>query len=285
MANDRQTKAPANTAGAITGTSGLNDISSKVEKLYRFALIPLINITGTNNIKGDCRVLLYATEAGNQFQFRPGATNSGNVTLEVDNRGSKPLRDASGAELPSGYLSASRIETCIDMGTEYRLTMVNASAASGATILRAVFIYQQPTNTFGGSVTAGARTRYPFNTVISNTIPGLSLDSVTNIGRISVPARAFERIEARCSFHSTNATAIYFRNISDAADLGNQAPLPIYDRGQALNTVKASFAATKNIEVQYVCGANPGSEGLGYKVNDPGSRPECYGAIEFTSYG
>lgn len=284
MANDRQTMAPANTGGTLDGTATLNDISSKIEKLYRYALIPLTTITGTNAIKGDCRVTLYTAQLGNQFQFLPANVNTGNVTLNPNSLGAKPLRDASGAELPSGYLSTTRIETCIDMGSEYRLTLPAGGVSGASTMLRAVFAFRQAAGTNGGAVTVGARTRYPFNTVVSNTIPGLSLDTVTNIGRIQVPARAFEKIEARCMFRNTNATAIYLYNVSDAADIANQAAVSIYDHGHAFNTVKATFAATKNIELRYICAANPGTGGLGVNVNDPGGMPEQYGLIELTSY-
>ena len=96
MANIRQTIAPANTAGLLNGTTTLNDISAKVEPLYRYALIPLINVAGSNTITANCRVPLLVAEAGNQFQFLPFAANTGAVTLNIDARGAKPLRDASG---------------------------------------------------------------------------------------------------------------------------------------------------------------------------------------------
>ena len=285
MSTQRQTIAPDNTAGAIDGTVALNEINNRIERLYRYSAIPLTNVAGVNNITGDCRIPLFVNEAGNQFSFEPLNANTGNVTLRVDGLTAKALYDAAGNNLAAGYLSPSRVETVIDMGAHYRLTTGNAAAGSSSTVLRAVFAFRQPKNTHGGSAVATTRTRYPFNTVISNTIPGLSLDTVTNIGRITVPARAFERIEARCSFYNCNAAAIYFRNVSDSIDVNNQAPVSVFDFGAASNVVKASFASAKQFEVQYVVGSNSGSAALGYRVNDPGGEQESFGIIEFTSFG
>lgn len=284
MTANRRTLAPSNTAGAIAGTDLMEDINDEVSGLWRRAAVRLTSVAGTNTITASAEVPLLANESGNQFWFTPANSNTGSVTLNVDGRGALPLRDASGNALPAGYLSASRIETVINLGTEFRLTMPNLAGAAGSTILRALVAYQQPTNTHGGSATGGARTRYPFNTIISNTIPGLSLDAVTNIGRLTVPARAFERIEARCTFNNVQAS-IFLRNISDAADVTGIARVSMNDKGAAQFTLKTTLAAAKQLEVQYYCASGQATDGLGVKTNDAGGAPEQYGFIEFTSYG
>ena len=284
MAANRKTLAPSNTAGLISGSAALEDINDEVSGLWRRAAVRLSSVVGTNTITASCEVPLAANESGNQFWFTPANSNTGNVTLNIDGRGALPLRDASGAELPSGYLSASRLETVINLGTEFRLTMPNFAGAAGSTILRALIAYQQPTNTHGGTATGGARTRYPFNTIIANTIPGLSLDSVTNIGRLTVPARTYEKIEAQATFNNVQAS-IFLRNISDAADVTGVARVSMNDKGSSRFTLKATFAAAKQMEVQYYCASGQATDGLGVKTNDVGGAPEQYGFIEFTSYG
>lgn len=280
----RKTIAPSNTPGLIGGTALMESILAEVEGLWQHALVPLTGVAGTNVITASAVVPIAANAVGHQFSLIPFAPNTGNVTLDVDTRGALPLRDASGAELPSGYLSSTRLETVINMGTEYRLTMPNAGL-SGTTTLRAVLALQQATNVAGGTATGGSRQRYPFNTVIVNNIPGLSLDTVTNIGRITVPARAYDRIEARCIFQNVGANNVYLRNISDALDVAEQVSVQNRSEGPGTCLVRTVLAATKQMELQYFCASTQGSNGLGRAVNDPGGRPEQYGFIEFIARG
>jgi hypothetical protein len=284
MPPTRLTIAPSNTAGHLDGTDVMESILTEVDGLWQHALVPLTALSGTNSISASCVVPIAANRVGHQFSFLPPAANTGNVELNVDTRGALPLRDASGAELPSGYLNPARLETCINMGAEYRLTMPNAGL-SGTTTLRAVLALQQATNVNGGSATGGTRQRYPFNTIISNNIPGLSLDTVTNIGRITVPARAYDRIEARCLLYDVGANNIYLRNISDAVDVSEQVSITNRSEGPSACLVRTTLAATKQMELQYYCASSNAGDGLGRPVNDPGGRPEQYGFIEFISRG
>jgi len=259
------------------GATYVGRVKEEVEALAQFSNCPLTSLAGVNTITATALYALDMNRAGQKFSFLPPAPNTGNVTLNIDGKGALPVRDASGNELPAGYFSTLRLETVINMGTEFRLTM-NPGSSGGPTLLRAVFAYTKTSGVNGGANVGGSvRTRYPFNTVISNTIPGMTLDAATNIGRISAPARAYGNVFA---------AMLILRNISDAADVpGCVGPSMYCNSGGTVSLFgKATFAATKSLDLQYAT-ANGTANGLGNAVGESGGTAEIYGVIEFTSYG
>lgn len=271
-----------------SGTAVLAALKEEGEACSLRSPTRLTAVAGVDTITATATLGITANAAGHIFLFVPAGANTTGPTLNVDGRGALPVRDQSGNALAAGYFSSSRIEGVINMGTEYRVLWTTAPA-SGPTVLRAAFALKFAKGTNGGSVTGGSvRTRYPFNASLYNTIPGLSLDTVTNIGRMTVPARDYRRIEARCTFYNTDETMVILRNVSDAADVATMARMSkTLGSGVAWTGGYASLAGSKTIDLQYSAVTAQATNGLGRPVNDTAAGPttdEMYGVIEFESY-
>jgi hypothetical protein len=264
-----------------SGAAYMAKVKEEVEALWAAASCPLTGAAGTNTITAQALYPLDANRAGQKFTFLPANANTGAVTLNIDGMGALPLTDETGAALPAGRLSPSRVEQIVNMGAQFRL-LASGGSGSAQTLLRAVFALQQPKGTHGGSATGAARTRYPFNATVLNDIPGLSIDTVTNIGRLTVPAGTFD-IEARCLFYGTGHGGIYLRNITDAADVTGLVRSSMISPGHAHLAGKATFAVSKQIEIQYYCNNSRATDGLGIAINDGGNAAEQFGWIEFRS--
>ena len=270
-----------------SGSAVLSKLKEEGEAASLRSPTRLTSVSGVDTITATATMPIPANAAGHIFIFVPAGANTTAPTLNVDGRGALPVRDQSGGALPAGYFSSTRLEGVINMGTEFRVLWTTAPA-SGPTILRAAFALKFAKGTSGGSATGGSvRTRYPFNTSLYNTIPGLTLDTVTNIGRMTVPARDYQRIEARCSFYNTDETMLILRNISDAVDVSTMSRVSKTGTGIPWIGGYASFAASKSIDLQYSAVTAQATNGLGKPVNDTAAGPttdEMYGVIEFESY-
>lgn len=259
------------------GSTWAQTVADTLAQLASFASVPLTGVAGTNTITASSVAMpLTSLVAGMKFTLVPAAGNTGAVTLNIDGLGAIALKDAGGSALASGRLQTSIIEHVYYNGTEFRL--LTAQLATGLTVKRGIFTLQKTSGNDGGSVTGLARTRYPLNTTIENTIPGLSIDTVTNVGRLTLPAGTFE-IEADCSFYGVGRALVVLRDITNGADLTSgfvRKSSRSEDNARLYGNI--TLASSISAELQYFAAASQSGNGLGFNVDDPG-LPEQFGFL------
>ena len=277
----------------VTGGTGAdfgNDHAARLRDLYAMSGDLLTGVSGTNTIAAAARLTIAAYAAGMKFSFVPAAVNTANVMIAINGLALVALKDAEGNQIPAGYFKTNRREMMEFTGTEFRLF----NTVSSAVLKRSVIVLQKPNNNNGGALVGGnVRTRYALSTPVIND-HGLTVDSSTNIGRITIVAGAtFTKIHAEATLVSAGpgGCGLFLRNISTGLDFDtfrrSAYHLACVAVARAYNKV---FSAGDQIEVQYVCEVGQPTNGLGVKVGDPAVAsggalaPEQFGFIEFEGY-
>lgn len=122
-------------SGTVALGSHVSQTDEEVHALWDVATQPLITVGGTGNaITGTVEPTLDAYANGMGFVFVAEADSTGDVTINIDSRGIKQIRDASGAQLASGALVAgTQYEIRYD-GTWFRLAGTAVTAAIGSAV-------------------------------------------------------------------------------------------------------------------------------------------------------
>lgn len=281
----RKTPAPSNSAPPFAGTPYLEAVAAEVAALWQYAKVPLSGVAGTDIITATCDVALDVRRKGNKFTFFPAGPNAtATPNLEINGRGALTIINRDGSALGIGRLQTGRLEEIEDDGAHYVLVSPDP-APSGISLLRSVFAYQRNTGVKGGSIAGGAFVKYPFNTVIFNEIPGLSLNTVTN--EFTLPARAYDWVAVDVAIKSVNHGGVFLWNTSDNNYIAEMTRIQATDVACRLGAAgKFSLAAPKTMEVRVFCEGDGGADGLGNASNitSPVSIPEQYGMIEFRSW-
>ncbi len=285
MAAIRKTPAPSNSAPPFGGTAYLEAVAAEVAALWQYAKVPLSGVAGADVITASCDVALDVRRKGNKFTFFPAAANTTTTpNMEINGRGPLTIVSRNGSALGVGRLQTGRMEEIEDDGAAYRLVSPDP-APSGISLLRSVFAYQKNTNINGGSIVGNVFVKYPFNTVVLNEIPGLSLDTVTNI--FTLPARAYDWVQVEAAFRGSTSGGIFLWNTSDNTYIPEMTRVQLANNSSPLRAAgKFSLAAPKTMEVQINCSGNGNGDALGAAKNitSPVSIPEQYGIIEFRSW-
>jgi hypothetical protein len=282
MTATRKTPAPSNSPPPFGGTAYLEAVLAEVDALWQYAKVPLSGVAGVDVITATCDVPLDSNRKGQKFTFFPaGANLTTTPNLSINTKPPLTIINRNGSALSVGRLQAGRMEELENDGLDLRLVSPDA-APSGITVLRSVFAYQRNTNVGGGSSPANVLTKYPFNTVILNEIPGLSLDTVTN--QFTLPARAYDWVEINISLAATDMNGVFLWNNSDNAYISAMTRVQAY-YSPSRAAGKFTLAAPKTCEVHFRCTAgNPNGLGVPLNIASPASLPEQYGMIEFRSW-
>lgn len=281
----RKTPAPSNSAGPFPGDDYMEAVLAEVDALWQYAKVPLSSVAGVDDITASCDVALDLNKKGQKFTFFPaGANLTTTPNLSINTKPPLTIVSRTGAALAVGRLQAGRMEELENDGTQLRLVSPDA-APSGITLLRSVFAYQKNTNIDGGSIATNVFVKYPFNTVILNEIPGLSLDTVTSI--FTLPARTYDWVEAQVVCGPMDYGGLFLWNTSDDVHMSEMTRVQL--TANAMNARAAgkfTLAAPKTMEARIYGQGNGNSFALGNASNitSPVSIPEQYGMIEFRSW-
>lgn len=96
------------TSGPRTMATHVGLVNDKLEALSQRAPVLLGSVAGTNSITAASTPTLTALVAGMSFWLVPAATNTGNVTLNIDSIGAASVYKADGSEVPAGQLVADQ---------------------------------------------------------------------------------------------------------------------------------------------------------------------------------
>jgi hypothetical protein len=119
----RKTATVAN-GGSDVGTSFTVALDLEIETLWRYAVIPLTTVAGTNTVTAasDTTVVaaITAYAKGMKFSVIPANDNTGAVTINIDSVGAVAVKDSDGNALAAGSWKANRQYIIEHDGTNFR---------------------------------------------------------------------------------------------------------------------------------------------------------------------
>lgn len=123
--------------GAITGDAYMDQIKALIERLYGYAVVPLVSVAGTGDTataempSGETATPLVETT---KFSLLWPGANTGAVTLEIASGGAVPVLSAAGAALVAGQLEAGQLVVLEYRGTDfYVISDLSGGGGGGAT--------------------------------------------------------------------------------------------------------------------------------------------------------
>src|SRR5262245_9197901 len=104
MALDRQLPT-STTSGAVTGNAYMDAVDEEVTGLWDRSTITLTSVSGIDTIQATATPALVGSLGGHMnFILKAVATNTGAVTLNINNMGAVAIVDAEGTALTAGAL-------------------------------------------------------------------------------------------------------------------------------------------------------------------------------------
>lgn len=123
----RSTPTPENYGTSIGEKTIARKISIETEALWRYSVVPLTSVAGTNTVTADVDTAVVAAltayQKGQKYSIIPANTNSSTVTLNINSVGAVALKDGDGAALVSGAFIAGRMHIIEHDGTNFRIIM------------------------------------------------------------------------------------------------------------------------------------------------------------------
>lgn len=125
-------------SGTVALGSHVDQTDEELHALWNNSCL-LVTIGGSGNaITGTVTPTLDAYAAGMGFIFIAGANNTGAVTINIDSRGEKDVRDADNAALASGAIVSGRMYLIRYDGTRFRLLSSTVTTADIAALTAAI---------------------------------------------------------------------------------------------------------------------------------------------------
>jgi hypothetical protein len=283
---DRNPPTIATDPSDITGENFANEYNSAVGALWDRVPCWLEIDSGTNALVASS---VNASEeapaslvAGQEYKWIATATNTGAMTIAIDGLTAVSLVGRDGSALASGDHVSGQLYKAVYDGTNMRLLGIAGDFLVAKNL--ALFGLSQSSGTDGGTTTQDAWTAYPLNDEKLNDIAGASLDTATNVGRITLPAGKY-LLDARVGFYRSLRAAIRLYNvtagdwIADSFSFvsGNTSSGPDYGHPQCVAVLDLSAAA--DIEIRYHLEDDQATNGYGEAMSHPGSEEEEYGFI------
>lgn len=268
----------------ISGADLMDKYKAEIEAASRGTIFALTNVSGVNSITADAVIPIPDYYDGMTFWLDPPANNTSGVTVNIDSKGAKSLRDPDGNVLGANSLVDSRRVPVTYVAASDYFKML-AGSLGGASQDSEVFIaaLRQSNNTDGGTATAGSYQTYPLNTEVQNDLSGEGAALSSN--EITLPAGTYD-FYAQVSFYQTGKSRIRLYNQSDGAAVTGQgkttinATTVVADISEASCFGRFTIATTKTFRLQYRVATTSNSDGLGDSANF--SENEDYGFIFIT---
>lgn len=88
-----------------TGSAYVAGVKEEGEALWQYSRVPLTNVAGTaNDVTADCVVPIASYADGQRFRLKATATNTGPMTIDIDEKGVKDLVAKDGTALRKGQV-------------------------------------------------------------------------------------------------------------------------------------------------------------------------------------
>lgn len=151
------------------------DVNEEVKEIWKKIANWLSSVAGTNAITATATPTLDAYAQPMAFWLVPVADNTGGVTINIDARGVKDVKDSEGNTLTGGDLKTGRMVLLIYDGVNFR---VFSGEGGGESLLPAPDMLirdEKSSTTDGGTFTNAAWRTRDLNTVVRNLLSGASL--------------------------------------------------------------------------------------------------------------
>lgn len=265
MAN-RKTPTVANFGPSIPGDDYADAVNEEVAALWNRSGQWLDSVVGTNSLTATTTPTLDAYAKNQKWYLVPQNTNTGPMQINIDGKGLRDIKSATGAALVGGEFVAGAAQALVDTGTNLRM-----QATVIASVNAQVSIYARivANNTAGGTATSGSRQTYPLSHTIRNDITGASLiTSGGDVSKFNLPAGTFEAW-ASAQFFATNRSKIVLRNQTNGLDPVDQVCSECYasNVGNALLVTKFALAVPTIMILQYRVQTTRATDGLGVAGN------------------
>src|SRR6185369_11554713 len=247
-------------------------VDVEIEALWRYAVIPLTTVAGTNTVTATSDTTVVAAIAayakGMKFSVIPANDNTGAVTINIDSVGAVSVKDSDGNALAAGSWKANRQYIIEHDGTNFRKWETSLFSGTNSAAPDVIARDEKTTNTAGGTFTSGSFATRTLNTLVRNNNSIASLSS----SQITLPAGTYYCEWSApgyfCGHHQTR-----LQNITDATTIetgqsfnNNMSTASAFQQFSAGSAVFV-LSASKAIALQHICQTTRATDGLGGATN------------------